>query len=555
MEGDRTGLTIDPAPSGRNGRITLTARLNGEPICVDELNVKSDKARAAFVAKVCNGRPGIDAAAVEAELLRLAAEVASKPDGAPADLGALPELDVSCIIRPERFIVPEVSGLSVPTMTTLGDQPVGRRLLYLRWSDGRRQLRPLPTSLEAPEGRRLWIHPTPPEPTASTPSGWSAQRRREWLAGAAAPDPADVFRRLCERVAYFIDLPKEHAPGMLATLVLWVLLTYCYLAWDAVPYLYVGGPLHSGKTRVFEILARLVFRPLGSSNMSAAAMFRTLHSQGGTLLLDEAERLKQTQAPEVQEMLSMLLAGYKRGGQATRLEPVGDTFKTVSFDVYSPKALACVAGLPPALASRAIGVTMFRAAPGSEKPRRRIDADKAGWQRLRDDLHALAMEHGSTWLELPNRVEVCPTMSGRDFELWQPLLALASWVESYGFRGLLGMMQRHALETIDVGKDDQTPDSDETLLRILAEAVRFGERPTPHEILDKAQKAEPVVFKNWYPRTVTGRLKAYGIKTPKKSGARREFRDVTTDTLRRIQTAYGIDLDIPDDENDQSAQP
>jgi len=549
------GLTIDPGPSGRKGFVTLTARLNGEPIHVDEVNLKKDKARAGFVAKVCDGRPGIDAAALESELLRLAAEVAGKADGAPADLGALPELDVSSIIRPERFITSEVCGLAVPTMSTMGDKPVGRWMLYLRWADGRRGQRPSPTSIELPEGRRLWIHPTPPEPTASTSSGWSRAGRREWVKGAAPPSPLDVFKRLCERVAYFIDLPKEHAPGILATLTLWVVLTYCYLAWDAVPYLYVGGPLGSGKSRVFEILARLVFRPLGSSNMSGPALFRTLHAQGGTLLLDEAERLKQTQDPGTGEIVAMLLAGYKRGGQATRLEPVGDTFKTVSFDVYGPKAMACIAGLPPALASRAIGLTMFRAAPGSEKPRRRIDADPAGWQRLRDELHALAMEHGPAWLELPKRVEVCPTMSGRDFELWQPLLALAWWIESHGARGLLKLLQEHAMAVIDRGRDEAVPDADEALLRVLAEAVRLGERPTPHDILVKATAAEPAVFKNWHPRTVTARLKSYGIPTPRKVGSRREFRDVTPDVLRRIQESYSIDLDCPRDENQIPTDP
>jgi len=88
------------------------------------------------------------------------------------------------------------------------------------------------------------------------------------------------------------------------------------------------------------------------------------------LLLDEAERLKQTGSPEIGDILSMLLAGNKRGGQATRLEPVGDTFETTRFDVFGPKAMTCVAGLPPALASRSISVRMFRAAPGSPKPRR-----------------------------------------------------------------------------------------------------------------------------------------------------------------------------------------
>ena len=91
------------------------------------------------------------------------------------------------------------------------------------------------------------------------------------------------------------------------------MLTYFFHAWNAVPYLFVGGPMNSGKTRVFQVLSRLVFRPLQSSSLTAPALFRTLHDRGGTLLFDEAEKLRQA-TPETGEILSMLLAGYKRGG-------------------------------------------------------------------------------------------------------------------------------------------------------------------------------------------------------------------------------------------------
>ena len=389
-------LTIDCAPGGRNGFATLTAKINGEVIALQKLDVTNPKHRTDFAKRLCEGRKGIDAAAMEAELLRLAADLASKPDNPQADLDAA-EIDVSRLVRPERFILPEVCGLAVPTMMVIGDKPVGRWALHLQWADGRRERRPMPQVIDLPGGKKVWVHPEPAEPTATMQAGWSKAARAAWLKNETAPDPADVFKRICERIGYFIDLPQEHAGGIVTTLALWSMLTYCYQAWDAVPYLNIGGPLGSGKSRLFEILGRLAFRPLASSNMTAAALFRTLHAQGGTLLLDEAERLKQTQCPDVADLLSMLLAGYKRGGQASRLEALGDTgrFKMICFDVYGPKALACIAGLPPALASRCIMVTMFRAAPRSEKPRRRIDADPSGWQRLRDDLHALAMEHGA----------------------------------------------------------------------------------------------------------------------------------------------------------------
>ncbi len=541
------GLQLEYTPSGRNGSATITAKLAGEVLAVESLNLSKSKARATFAQTVCDGRAGIDRGEVEAELLKLAADLAAKPAGGePVDWGNLPELDVSRIVRPERFIAPEVSGLAVPTMTTLGDKVVGRWQAYLRWQDGKRERRALGPTIDLPGGGRFYVHPEPAEPTPTMRPGWSAAARGEWLKSKPAPNPAEVFKGLCERVAYFLDLPRPEAPGTTATLALWSVLSYCYQAWPAVPYLYVGGPLGSGKSRVFEIVNRLVFRPLASSNMSAASLFRTLHASGGTLLLDEAERLRDTRSPDVAELLSALLGGHKRGGTATRLEPVGESgFKTVSFEVYGPKALACISGLPPALRSRAIRIGMFRAGPTSEKPRRRIDAEPARWQRLRDDLHALALEHGSTWLELADRHEVCPAMSGRDFELWQPLLALASWIEEAGATGLLKLLQGHALETIDAGRDDQTPDHDETLLRLLAESVRFGERPTPGEILDKAKGAEPEGFKRWTPRAVSEHLKRYGLATIKTDGKKRYAR-VGRDDLGRIETSYGIDLGLQD---------
>ena len=544
MSDNDKNLVLKWEPVGQNGTATVTARLGDDVLHVEKLDLLKPKARAGYAEAVCKGRPGLDQEAIENELMGLAAEVADKPSDNTSEMAGLAELDTSRIVRPERFITTEVSGLAVPTMANFGDKVVGRWHLYLRWQDGAREKRPLESTLGLPSGGRLFIHPESSEPTPMMKPGWSVEARQRWLDSSVAPNAADLFKRLCKRVAYFIDLPTSEAPGITATLACWVIHTYCYRAWPATPYLYVGGPLGSGKSRLFEILIQVVFIPLASSSLTAAALFRTLHGNGGTLLLDEAERLRSTKDTDVGELLSMLLAGYKRGGSAIRLEPVGESgFRTVSFDVFTPKALACIAGLPPALASRCIPITMFRAAPGSEKPRRRIDADPAGWQLLRDDLHALALEHGPTFVELAERVDVCPEMSGRDFELWQPLLAIASWIEESGAEGLLQLMQEHALDTIDAGRDDQAPDHDETLLRLLTEAIRRGERPTSGELLEKAKETEPEGFKRWSPRGVAGHLKRYGLTTNKTDGRKRYGR-VMLDDLGRIQTNYGIDLDF-----------
>ncbi len=347
-----------------NGRTRVSAQRNGEQVHLDDFNLASASARKKFSKALCERLPAADPAAIEAELLRLAAA----PPTSTMTTAGPDELDLTRIVRPEQFHVPEVSGLAVPVVFVEGGKPAARWRLYLRWADGKRDARELTGWLDLPGGGKLWIHPSPGEPSVTAASGWSREGRRAWVGGAAAPDPAGLFRRLCERVAYFVDLPPDTASGTTATLALWVMLTYCFQAWGAVPYLYVGGPLGSGKSRVFEILARLVFRPMTTSNLTGPALFRTLHDRGGAVLFDEAERLRQS-TPDQQEILSMFLAGYKRGGQATRLEAVGDAFRPVAFEMYGPKALACVAGLPPALASRCIPLMMFRArrAPPSRR--------------------------------------------------------------------------------------------------------------------------------------------------------------------------------------------
>jgi len=329
-------------------------------------------------------------------------------------------------------------------------------------------------------------------------------------------------------------------------LALWVILTYGYSAWPAIPYLHLGGPASSGKSRVFEVLRRLVFRPLVSSNMTAASMFRTLHERGGTLLYDEAERLKES-TPDVSEIRSMLLAGYKRGGQAIRLEPVGRTFRTVEFEVYGPKAMACIKGLPVALATRCIPVMMFRAGQGSPKPRRRIDDHLPRWEKLRADLHAMALDCGGQWLALSERADVCPTMNGRQYELWQPLLALAAWIESCGAEGLLGLMQEYALASAESVQEEQTPDCDEVLLRALAGLIRDGASPTAKDVLARARDDEARTFDGWSAKGAANALRRYGIRTRKSQG-RRHYGNVDLDALRQIQTIYGLELGFSEED-------
>lgn len=548
MSGHKGHITLaPPLPTDRKGCFTFTSRNDDGDLHTDKFNPASAANRRKFIdatMKSAYGEkkaewPAGEMKALDKELMRWANQGPGTPE--PSPVVDVIEVDVKQVVRPELFFTAQFSGLTLPVMTKSEKGLVPRWRTYLRWHDGRREVIDRPSFIELPDKQKVYIHPDPGEPAANEPPAWSSASRSVWLSGKAKVKPADLFKRICERLAYFLELDPDTAKGTAATIALWIMLTYVYPAWDSLPYLFIGGPMQSGKTRLLEILARLVFRPLVSANLTAPALFRTLHARGGTLIFDEAERLRQDK-PEVQELNQVFQSGYRRGGAATRLEPFGDTFRTVQFEVFGPKVIACIAGLPPVLASRCITVMMFRAAGKSEKPKRRLDEDRTIWERLRDDLHILALENGAEWAGLAANTGVVPEMiNGRDFELWQPLLSLAHWFESKGVGNILQLLQGHATRTVDDSRDDAIPDADEMLLEILAHRIRRGETPTAGEILGEAQEKSKVTFEKWHPATVTRRFKNYGIPTPKKTNGKRTYRNIS-EQLKRIEERYGIEL-------------
>ena len=538
-------LKLRYTPIGVNGTCQLTALVDDEPVHADKCDIGRASSRQRFVKALAAKWAGGDAKAVEAELLRIVGELTEQrpqpTEHEPADL------DASQIVRPELFHTPEVSGVAVPVVRIVAGEPRGTWELLLRWhADGTRERRTLESCIETDSGR-LWVHPMPGPPTPTQAPGWSGGGRRAWLSGAPAPEPCEVFKGVCERIGHYLDFPCGATPGTVATLALWTWLSYVYPAWTSVPYLAIGGPLASGKSSVFRVLGRMAFRPLESSNMTAACLFRTLHEQGGTLLLDEAERLRDG-SPDAGELRSILLSGYKRGSPAMRLEKQGDKFQRVTFDVYTPKAVASIGRLPEALASRCIHIGMFRAAVNSEKPRRRLDAEPGKWATIRDGLHALALEHGQTWVALADRVDVVPAdFAGRDFELWQPLLALAGWLDEAGVSGLLELVSEHARSTVEGSREESVSDTDELVLRLLAAHVQAGthDRVKAGDLLREAQEHDGATFARWKAKGIANSLKRYGIRTRKGHGSTgRVYGDATIEALSRIQETYAFDLGL-----------
>jgi hypothetical protein len=77
---DDNGLTLDYQPIGKNGKVRLTARLNGGAIYTDKLDLADASGRQRFLRGLCKNRKGIDRKTVAAQLEKIVGDIVAKPE-------------------------------------------------------------------------------------------------------------------------------------------------------------------------------------------------------------------------------------------------------------------------------------------------------------------------------------------------------------------------------------------------------------------------------------------------------------------------------------------
>lgn len=533
-------LTIQPG--GRGDTVVVIAKIGDDEVYRDKLDLNRANQRSKFARAIHQALPRFTPAEIDSQLLKLRQDLERQTESeqvkAPEHDGD--EVETSGITRPELIIRRGFVGMAIPRLIPSPGGPVGVWTLYAN-HNGKRTATELEPSVIAGTDP-LHVDPFPCDPSFADVAElrvWSKASRNDWLAGNDRVTTAAAFIAVMDRIDRYVELPNDDGQGGVghaATLALWVLMTYTYPIFQAVPYLYLAGPAGSGKTRTMDLIGRMAFRPMFSSNTTAANLFRSLHTRGGTLLLDEAERLKDNNSPETRELNLVLLSGYRRGGRATRLEKIGDTHRSVRFDCYSPKLLACIRGLKPELSSRCISIRLSRAAAGSRRASRSLDDTPEDEQTVRDKLHAWTLENAATLLE----TDPPPTtLANRDAERWQPLLRIAKLT---GDDELVETVIDHATKQVEQDVDDVTPEADPSLLAALHNLTATTPKVSPGDVLEAAKDIDPDAFTtDWNPRRVSSVLRRYGFRTVRNRG-RRIYR-LEADQIAAIAARYGYPIE------------
>ncbi len=227
-------------------------------------------------------------------------------------------------------------------------------------------------------------------------------------------NPPQLLTEIASTVRRFIacDEKISHAVA------LWVAMTWFINEIDVAPLAVITAPeKRCGKTLLLSLLGRLVARPITASNISPAALFRTIDAWTPTLLIDEAD----TFMKDNEELRGLINSGHTRDS-AYVIRTVGENFTPTKFSTWSAKALAGIGHVADTLMDRAIILELRRKLP-NEKVERIRHSEPCLFDELRSKLARFAQDYSEQVRQA--RPPLPDSLNDRAQDNWEPLLAIA----------------------------------------------------------------------------------------------------------------------------------
>lgn len=152
------------------------------------------------------------------------------------------------------------------------------------------------------------------------------------------PEPYGSFTDLLGSIRDFINLYLELPANYLLIASYYVMLSWVFDGFEAIPYLRARGEYGTGKSRFLKVVGSLCYRPCfagGSSTVSP--IFRLIEMYKGlTLILDEADF--RFSGPD-SEIVKVLNCGYMKGMPVLRTE--GEKVRVpTAYNTFGPKLIA-----------------------------------------------------------------------------------------------------------------------------------------------------------------------------------------------------------------------
>lgn len=338
------------------------------------------------------------------------------------------------------------------------------------------------------------------------PGRWSGYTdRKVQLMSKATSRPADRLApaslrnqsRLVYDLMAFIRRYVVMTREQLLVTALWIIHTHCIQYVEQTPYLAVTSPeKRCGKSRLLETIELLSARSWSTIMPSEAVVYRKVHADVPTLLLDETDAIFNPRTADRYEGLRALLNnGHRRGAKVPRC--IGTTMKIAEFNTFCPKVLAGIGTLPDTVADRAIPIRLERKTKDeSTAPFKRREV-KPDADALRKRIEKWASKSGQ---EIAKAAPDMPsTLNDRMQEGCEALVAIADLQRC-------GSQAREALVMLFEG--ERLDDQESMRLRLLRDIrTAFGDsrRISTSALLGKLIAIDDAPWQSYYGRGLDAR--------------------------------------------------
>jgi len=353
------------------------------------------------------------------------------------------------------------------------------------------------------------------------------------------PDGASLLKDIELYLSRYAVLPD----GAALTLAAWTLHTYMFNEFLVTPYLIITSPeRRCGKTLLMDLLCEIVHNPLVAANISEAALFRVVESEHPTLLLDEAQILRD-RSDRSAALHDLLAAGHRQGQGAVRVVGLGPALKTRKFDVFGPKAIALIGRPTDVILDRGIEIRMQRRAPYEQVERFRLRRVRAEAEELRSKIEKWVVANRKAVTLGYEQIEPPAFLNDRAADNWAPLFAIIQVADP----SRLPELERCAAILSGGG----VPEDVESLgIRLLADIRRvFEERgvdrlPTS-QLIEALAELEESPWGNWHgpgraitPHGLARLLHPFGVQPRKWREGERTIRGYIIEDLKDVFMRY-----------------
>ena len=261
---------------------------------------------------------------------------------------------------------------------------------------------------------------------------WSMKSIESFISQSISVDPFEVFQDLRNVHDFYMDFGDN--TGASTVNALYSILTYVFPIFSTIPYLRFTGTKGAAKSKEIAIHENTDFNALNAVQFSPASMFRTIQDTRGTMLIDEAETYGTKSAGgETKEALSQIVnSGFQAQGKVPRIETIGNRRVRVNFSTYSPKIIGGISEVTETLRDRSFEILLVKTLDRKKSSRSVRSTDKK-WQKLRDSLYLLAMNHWNEIRDIAENSEIENRLGliGREWDKAKPLLVIARFLERY----------------------------------------------------------------------------------------------------------------------------